>query len=56
MTLTEARQKNNKGNVYFNMFGDMHTLTKRKLKVGDKVRISTYKRKTFDKGYTLNWK
>ena len=54
MTLTEARQKNNKGNVYFNMFGDMHTLTKRKLKVGDKVRISTYKRKTFDKGYTLN--
>ena len=24
-------------------------------KVGDKVRISKYKRKVFDKGYTPNW-
>jgi len=23
--------------------------------VGDKVRISKYKRKVFDKGYTRNW-
>ena len=25
------------------------------LKIGDRVRISKYKRKTFDKGYTPNW-
>ena len=25
------------------------------LKTGDTVRISKYKRKTFDKGYTQNW-
>ena len=29
--------------------------SKPKFKVGDKVRISKYKRKTFDKGYTPNW-
>ena len=29
--------------------------SKSKFKVGDKVRISKYKRKTFDKGYTPNW-
>ena len=28
---------------------------KPKFKVGDRVRISKYKRKTFDKGYTENW-
>ena len=26
-----------------------------KFKIGDKVRISKYKGKTFDKGYTPNW-
>ena len=26
-----------------------------KFKMGDKIRISKYKRKTFDKGYTPNW-
>ena len=29
--------------------------SKLKFKVGDKVRISKYKRKIFDKGYTPNW-
>ena len=29
--------------------------SKPKFKVGDKVRISKYKRKVFDKGYTSNW-
>ena len=29
--------------------------TKPKFRVGDKVRISKYKRKVFDKGYTPNW-
>ena len=28
---------------------------KPKFKVGDRVRISNYKRKVFDKGYTPNW-
>ena len=28
---------------------------KPKLKIGDRVRISKYKRKIFDKGYTPNW-
>ena len=29
--------------------------SKPKFKVGEKVRISKYKRKVFDKGYTPNW-
>ena len=29
--------------------------SKPRFKVGDKVRISKYKRKVFDKGYTPNW-
>ena len=29
--------------------------SKPKFKVGDKVKISKYKRKIFDKGYTPNW-
>jgi len=32
-----------------------HMTSKPKFKVGDKVRISKYNRKTFDKGYTPNW-
>ena len=28
---------------------------KPKFSIGDKVRISKYKRKVFDKGYTPNW-
>ena len=28
---------------------------KKKLRIGDKVRISKYKLKVFDKGYTPNW-
>ena len=30
-------------------------MLKPKFKVGDKVRISKYKQKVFDKGYTPNW-
>ena len=37
-------------------YGDMKQLaSKPKFKVGDKVRISKYKRKIFDQGYTPNW-
>ena len=47
---------NNEGLVYFNLYGDMETLKQKpKFKIGDKVRISKYKRNVFDKGYTPNW-
>ena len=56
MSPTEASEKKNEGTVYFNLYGDTVELaTKPKFKVGDRVRISKYKRKTFDKGYTPNW-
>ena len=56
MTPVEASKKKNEGSVYFNLYGDMETLKQKpKFKVGDKVRISKYKRKVFDKGCTANW-
>ena len=56
MTPTEASNKKNEGTVYFNLYGDMEiSKQKPKFKIGDKVRISKYKRNVFDKGYTPNW-
>ena len=56
MTPIEASKKRNEGTVYFNLYGDMGQVTsKPKFKVGDKIRISKYKRNVFDKGYTPNW-
>ena len=56
MTPTEASEKKNEGTVYYNLYGDMEiSIQKPKFKVGDKVRISKYKRKVFDKRYTSNW-
>ena len=56
MTPTEASEKKNEGTVYFNLYGDMkRSSTKPKFTVGDKVRISKYKRPVFDKAYTPNW-
>ena len=56
MTPIEASKKINEGTVYFNLYGDMKPLSaKPKFNVGDKVRISKYKRNVFDKGYTPNW-
>ena len=56
MTPTEASKKKNQGIVYFNLYGDMEQVSsKPKFKIGDNVRISKYKRKVFDKGYTPNW-
>ena len=56
MSPTEASKKKNEGVVYFNLYGDMEQLPfKPKFKIRHKVRISKYKRKTFDKGYTTNW-
>ena len=48
---TEANKKKNEGIVYFNLYGDMETSKQKPtFKIGDKVRISKYKRKTCDKG------
>ena len=56
MTPLEVSNKKNKGVVYFNLYGDMQASKNRsKYKIGDKVRISKYKRKVFDKGYSPNW-
>ena len=56
MTPVEASKKKNEGDVYLKLYGKMkRTYTKPKFKVGDKVRISKYKRPVFDKGYTPNW-
>ena len=55
MTPVEASKKKNQEIVYFNLYGDMEHSSKLKFKVGDGVRISKHKRKTFDKGYTPNW-
>ena len=46
MTPVEASKKKNKSTVYFSLYGDMEQLSsKPRFKVGDKVRISKYKRK-----------
>ena len=56
MTPTEASKKKNEGTVYFNLYGNLEQVSsKPKFKIGDKVRISKYKRNVFDKGYTPNW-
>ena len=61
MTPNQARKPENYGKVYFNLYGDLAesqngTLNRNSLlKIGDTVRISKYKRKTFEKGYTPNW-
>ena len=56
MTPTEASKKKNEGTVYFNLHRNLKQLSsKPKFQVGDKVRISKYKRKVFDKDYTENW-
>ena len=43
--------------VYNNLYSDLIYLKPGKVKfqIGDKVRISKYKRPVFDKGYTPNW-
>ena len=56
MTPTEASKKKNEGVVYFNLHGNLkQSSSKPKFEVGDKVRVSKYKRKVFDRGYTPNF-
>ena len=57
MTPVEASKKKNEEKVWSNLYGDLIYLKsgKPKFNIGDKVRISKYKRRVFDKGYTPNW-
>ena len=57
MTPAEASKQQNEKKVFANLFGDLLYAKrgKAKFKVGDKVRISKFKRKIFDKGFTPNW-
>ena len=57
MSPTEASKKVNEKKVFANLYEDeiYMKLGKPKFSIGDKVRISKYKRKAFDKGYTPNW-
>ena len=57
LTPVEASKKKNESKVWFNLYGDLIYLkpSKSKFSIGDHVRISKYKRKVFDKGYTPNW-
>ena len=57
MTPTEASKTENENKVFTNLYGDLIYLKPKKPKfsIGDKVRISKYKRRVFDKGYTPNW-
>ena len=57
MTPVQAsKKKKTESAVYFNLYGDVVQLSsKPKFKVSDKLSISKYKRKVFDKGYTPNW-
>ena len=47
----------NSNQVFANLYSDeiYKPVKKPKFRIGDKVRISKYKRKLFDKGFTPNW-
>ena len=57
MTPVEESKKKNESKVWSNLYGDLIYTKPGKpaFAMGDKVRISKYKRQVFDKGYTPNW-
>ena len=57
MTSTKASKKESENKVFANLYGDLIYLKPKnpKFSIGDKVMISKYKRRVFDKGYTPNW-
>ena len=57
MSPSEVSKKENEKQVLTNLYEDEIFLKpeKPKFSIGDKVRISKYKRRVFDKGYTPNW-
>ena len=56
-TPVEASQNKNERKVFANLFGDLiySKHVQAMFHVGEKVKISKYKRKVFDKGFTSNW-
>ena len=57
MKPVEASKKVNEEKGFENLYGDLIYFKPKKPKfaIGDKFRISKYKRRVFDKGYTPNW-
>ena len=59
MKPVEGSKKENEEKVFANLLGDLIYLNskpeKTKFAIGDRVRISKYKRQVFDKGYRPNW-
>ena len=57
MTPVKASQNKNERKVFANLYGDLiySKHVPAKFHVGEKVRISKYKRNVFDKGFTPNW-
>ena len=57
MTPSEASDIKNTKHVFANLYSDeiYKQVKKPKFRIGDRVRISKYKRKLFDKGFTPNW-
>ena len=57
MSPLAASDIKNKQQVFANLYSDeiYKQVKKPKFRIGDKVRISKYKRKLFDKGFTPNW-
>ena len=57
MAPLEASDIKNSNRVFANLYSDeiYKSVKKPKFKIGDRVRISKYKRKLFDKGFTPNW-
>ena len=53
----DASKKENEEKVFGKLYGDLIYLKpeKQKFAIEDKVRISKYNRRIFDKGYTPNW-
>lgn len=54
MRPVEASEKENRGTVYYNLYGDMEQLSaKPKFKIGDKVRISNTRERCLTKALRL---
>ena len=53
----DASDIKNSNQVFANLYSDeiYKPVKKPKFQIGDRVRISKYKRKLFDKGFTPNW-
>ena len=57
MSPLEASDIKNSNRVFANLYSDeiYKQVKNPKFRIGDRVRISKYKRKLFDKGFTPNW-